>query len=131
MGRPRKVFSQSFRVVTDLDSPIWHRLQKACEKERVSARKLVRELIQSYLERPARRVVYEDPLLLERVGSHADYPVLRRQCIGWVEFSDETELVIRYDEPVNHVPNGREPAGPSFLKLPRRCVVDERRTTFP
>jgi len=131
LGRPRRVFSKGFRVVTDLEPELWRRFRDLCRRENTSIRKELHGLVASYCDGPVYRVVYRDPLLFERVLDTCDYPSALRECLGWVDFDAEVDLRIVWDRPVRKVPGEKDPVGPSGLTIPKGCVVELWRLGVP
>ena len=118
--------------MSDLDTESWTRFRAKCGEEKVSARKLIRNLVSSWLDKPpVYRLVYEDPTVhVNAPGS--EYPVTLKECIGWPISEDKEKITLAWDRTLNsaRLPNLQNPAGPSpVYSVPRRSIVEMRRLT--
>lgn len=129
MGRPRSPISHLYRVVTDLDAVTWKALREVSKKEHVSLRRLLRSLVEGYLNNPVHWIRYRDPLLFENAKDPGKYSPAVRECLGWVDHDSQDQVRIIWDRSVNKGPGEREPAGSCGLVLPRNAIVELRRLT--
>jgi hypothetical protein len=129
MGRPRKHFAGSYRLVTDVTPDVWKRVRERCRAEKLSIRKLLASLVAGYLEHPVYWIRYLDPVVFERVDRPADYHPVVRECLGWLDSQEGDVVRIVWDRSVSRLPNEKPPAGSNGLTVPKSAVVELRRLT--